>query len=551
METSAAPRTSLYEQGSTSVLIKRKPGRRTDPVWDDVIVDDGIVSCKRCEKIIHHMGKTHVERVRYHMEKKCIKRAKTTLITTSFNPVLSAEAIEAFQQRFALWFYSTGMAFNKISHPSLTAALSLLHPGAVVPSRQQLATSLLDSCYENFKLKIAHEFAETSCTLTTDAWTDVNGKAVINYVAICGKQTFYLESVYTGAVSHGADYLASDIERVIHDYSWLKVAAVVTDNTATNKLVQQLWFEIRRLQAAEGKRALVLPADTRWGTIEQCFSTLLSSEQILFTFVSSRNFLKAKTKEQKAKRRFAYDTVTASDFVEQLRKAVKILEVLSNFQKTFERNITPISDVYQMFLRLPAIYGELEMPITEYGLIVRVIQDRFNFVYGDAHGVAFLLDPRYAGVDMDLDTCQRVKDFIYSWHGAEKEEATSVELVKYHASLTHRSRELKLVEAKKISVREFWLGLRQYPLLQDIALAVFSSACSSAAAERNFSAHKFVHSQVRNRLGEDTVKKLVFLFFNLKNVDEEDLALYDMLEDLSNESDTDKNTNEDSDYEYY
>ncbi|KAG6596103.1 uncharacterized protein IUM83_18617 [Phytophthora cinnamomi] len=485
---------------------KRKVGLRTDPVWDNVIVDEGIVSCKRCEKIIHHMGKTHVERVRYHMEKKCIKHPRNQLIPSCFSPALSAEAIDTFQKGFALWFYSTGMAFNKISHPTLAAALSLLQPGSFVPTRQQLATSLLNSCYEDYRLRMAHELSGQPCTLTTDAWTDMTGKAVLNYVAICGEKTFFLESVYTGAVSHDAAFLASDIERVIHDYSWLTVSAVVTDNTPTNKLVwkslqpkyprtffhgcashvihlavkdlvtklkwlnklesdcrtvvrllkkrQQLWYELRRLQKAEGKSALVLPADTRWGTIEKCFSSMLDSEEILFTFVSSRDFLKAKTKDLKAKRRFAYSTITARDFVKNLEKAVKIVSVLSKFQKAFERNTTPVSDVYDMFLQLPKLFEDIQMPITVYSSIVRVIQDRFKFVYRDAHGVAYLLDPRYAGVDMDADTMQRVQDFISSWHGPDKEEATSIELVKYHASLKHRSRELKLLKDKKITVHE-------------------------------------------------------------------------------------------------
>ncbi|KAG6615117.1 Amino Acid/Auxin Permease (AAAP) Family [Phytophthora cinnamomi] len=305
------------------------------------------------------------------------------------------------------------MAFNKISHPTLAAALSLLQPGSFVPTRQQLATSLLDSCYEDYRLRMAHELSGQPCTLTTDAWTDVTGKAVLNYVAICGEKTFFLESVYTGAVSHDATFLASDIERVIHDYSWLTVSAVVTDNTPTNKLdlvaklkwlnklesdcrtvvrflkkSQQLWYELRRLQKAEGKSALVLPADTRWGTIEKCFSSMLGSEELLFTFVSSWDFLKAKTKDLKAKRRFAYSTITARDFVKNLEKAVKILSVLSNFQKAFKRNTTPVSDAYDMFLQLRKLFEDIQMPFTEYSSIVRVIQDRFNFVYGDAHARA-------------------------------------------------------------------------------------------------------------------------------------------------------------------
>ncbi|KAG3236987.1 hypothetical protein PI124_g18014 [Phytophthora idaei] len=65
-----------------------KKGRRKDPVWDDVIVADDIVSCKTCEKIIYQLGKTHVEHVRDHFKRKCPKRPVLKTITACFPPAL-------------------------------------------------------------------------------------------------------------------------------------------------------------------------------------------------------------------------------------------------------------------------------------------------------------------------------------------------------------------------------------------------------------------------------------------------------------------------------
>ncbi|KAG3006907.1 hypothetical protein PC119_g14788 [Phytophthora cactorum] len=115
----------------------------------------------------------------------------------------------------------------------------------------------------------------------------------------------------------------------------------------------------------EGKPALILPADTRWGAIERYFASVHQSEKILHAFVTSRNFLRGRNKEQKAKRRFAYDTVVAKDFVKQLEKALAILSVLSTFQKAFEKNTKPPSDVYRMFLELPEQYNALSIPISD------------------------------------------------------------------------------------------------------------------------------------------------------------------------------------------
>ncbi|GMF62013.1 unnamed protein product [Phytophthora fragariaefolia] len=47
-----------------------------------------------------------------------------------------------------------------------------------------------------------------------------------------------------------------------------------------------------------------------------------------------------------------------------------------------------------------------------------LIKTRFDFVYGDAHDLAYLLDPRYAGKGMDMLTRTAVEEFL----GAKRSE---------------------------------------------------------------------------------------------------------------------------------
>ncbi|KAG3194285.1 hypothetical protein PC128_g9498 [Phytophthora cactorum] len=539
------PSPSSSTSGSQQPVVDPQPpvrrgGRPQDPIWDEVLVEDGIVSCLKCVKIIHTSGKGHVERVRYHFDKKCSKRLKTPLVTSVFRPAMTPAKVCEFHKLFAMWFYSTGMAFNKAAHHTLAAALRLLTLSDIVPTRQQLAGDLLNVWYDDFRSKMMLKIADRRCTGVTDTWTDINGKAVINYGLVFEDMTVFFESVYSGSDLHDAPYLASDIERVMAKLSFVMVAAVVTDNTATNQLVwsklqqkhptiffhgcishalhltvkdlvqrlpwlgkleencrklvrffkknQQRWYELKQLQHMEGKLALVLPADTRWGTIERCFASVHQSEKILHAFVTLRDFLRGRNKEKKAKRRHTYDTVVAKDFVKQLEKALTSLSVLSAFQKAFEKDTKPPSDVYRMFLELSVQYNALSIPISDHGKIRQILKERFDFIYGDAHGVVYLLDPRYHG---------------QTWMTARKSKTAAKQSV-----------EVTLVHKKKLSVFQNWNGRSQFPLLRDIALTVFSASCSSAAAERNFSAHKFVHSQARNRFQDASVKKLVFMFFN-------------------------------------
>ncbi|KAE8902772.1 hypothetical protein PF010_g874 [Phytophthora fragariae] len=76
------------------------------------------------------------------------------------------------------------------------------------------------------------------------------------------------------------------------------------------------------------------------------------------------------------------------------------------------------------------------------------------------------------------------------------------------------SHKLGLLKKKNIAITDFWGGLTSFPLLQAIANVMFNVVCSSAAAERNFLTHTFVHSTLRNRLTPARVDKLGHMFFN-------------------------------------
>ena len=68
---------------------------------------------------------------------------------------------------------------------------------------------------------------------------------------------------------------------------------------------------------------------------------------------------------------------------------------------------------------------------------------------------------------------------------------------------------------KSKTVLQWWKADgTDWPLLQNLAVHVFSMAASAAASEWNFSTFGFIHSKLRNRLGPEKVKKLVYIKTN-------------------------------------
>jgi hAT family C-terminal dimerisation region len=62
---------------------------------------------------------------------------------------------------------------------------------------------------------------------------------------------------------------------------------------------------------------------------------------------------------------------------------------------------------------------------------------------------------------------------------------------------------------------QYWLSDgSEWSLLQKLAIKLFSLATSSAASECNFSTFGFIHSKMRNSLGPEKVKKLVYIKTN-------------------------------------
>lgn len=149
-------------------------------------------------------------------------------------------------------------------------------------------------------------------------------------------------------------------------------------------------------------------------------------------------------------------------------------------------------------------------------------------MYCDAHGVAYVLDPRYNGDGMDENTTELTEKYISEYTLSEGESSIVIQSrlaeyyqyqgwVRRHSAEKSVQYEILFAEnaAHRMSPLQFWqIRGARWPLLQPLALRIFSLCCTSCESERAFSSLGFIHSKVRNRLGVEKADILAFVKAN-------------------------------------
>ena len=194
------------------------------------------------------------------------------------------------------------------------------------------------------------------------------------------------------------------------------------------------------------------PAETRWGTLIGCFKSLKAADSILNALVSERDFVNKGTAKQKEKCVEIKNILTDPDFVSKLDESIKILEPIEKNIKIFQSDSVPCSDVYQAFLDLEKEMRNLRnVEECKKTYLVKLVKQRFEFMYGDAHGVAYLLDPRYLGDGMDRKLRKEIEDFIFGF--PTKDGTTNEERKKQLAEEYTAFRVEALIEKQQESFR--------------------------------------------------------------------------------------------------
>jgi hypothetical protein len=143
-----------------------------------------------------------------------------------------------------------------------------------------------------------------------------------------------------------------------------------------------------------------------WRTTQGMCLSFLESELHLHAIVTARDFVQG-TAAQNFERLKIREVFTDENFVENLKKALDILEPLDKLIVKYQSDKVPISEVTNDFhALLDAFMKSFEAEIIkrqQLDYLVLLSKRRFQLMYGVAHGLSYMLDPRYLELGLAAD----------------------------------------------------------------------------------------------------------------------------------------------------
>lgn len=265
-----------------------------------------------------------------------------------------------------------------------------------------------------------------------------------------------------------------------------------------------------------------------WGSLGARFRVLSQAEDVIQQIVSEPEFLSASPVNQRATRQAIKDFVMNINWKITLDKAITILTPIELILYKFQDDRAPISEVYfeskHLLTDFDAVFG---LSTVELEYIKKVVTERWQYVLSEAHGLAFLLDPRYIGKSMTREYREQIEELIFNFPetdadmgvNEERKRAISAEYTDYviYAKNQRANRTFKweMLEKGTRSPLQFWMtDADDWPHLKSLALTLFSLAPSSVASEKTLCKSTLLQSSRRNKLGFDDMRRLAFICIN-------------------------------------
>ena len=174
--------------------------------------------------------------------------------------------------------------------------------------------------------------------------------------------------------------------------------------------------ELKEKRSVDKVGNLKKPSATRWGRILRSLESLQKNEPYLSTMFNQHDFInQGSSRADKASRTNLQQNINAETFLTQLKLAITVLTPFCAVIVKFESDAKCVSEVYHTFAKLKNTIDELPafVSVSLRETLHNKLAARWEFMYADSHGIAYILDPRFMGDLMPANEREKIEDFIF------------------------------------------------------------------------------------------------------------------------------------------
>ncbi|CAH0402534.1 unnamed protein product [Chilo suppressalis] len=529
-------------------------------------INDKTIKCRFCEIVYKQK---HVVKMTRHLlvctktpllVKKQLKNDSNEQSCSQTSVTKGKNESSSLTKLFAKALFISGAPMSMVQHPLWRAFYEKLN--FKLPSRKTLATKYLDTLYNEMFKELCDDLKKaTFLHLQCDGWSNIRNQGVINFL-ISKPEMVFVKSLDTEDHRHTSEYLCSEIEKVMKSYGEQKFVVLIGDNARNlqkafqmlqikypsivplgcaahslnllcadamklhvikacidlatdvikcvkrSQVLSALLFKIRKDKNIHGE-TLKLPCKTRWGSYVSALKSVETNKVALQTLAVNEHI--QPSTEIKA-------TILDENFWIMVNQCVNVLKPITESIFQLEGNDYNINKV---FMVLKNIKSKLQFNLAttsvlenaDKELLMTAVENRIAQVIKPIHLAAHLLDPIAVGQELDQNQEIDAMEFINDLANSLNIDCVA-DLAQYKGRGGLWSKQFTWKAAESVDPVMWWRGICGSTALSKIAVRILTAPCTSAATERSFSTHSFIHSVKRNRLTTERAAKISFLVYN-------------------------------------
>ena len=468
------------------------------------------------------------------------------------------------------FIFGLGLPLCLVSAPHFKSLMNTLRPAYKPPSREAISTTVLDSHYDMVYANVLDTInAAESVSLVLDSWTNRRNESVVGFTVTTPKP-FFLKAIFAGENRHTANFYFEAVSNIIQELGRAKVTAVVTDNAAAMRSMWRLvedsfpgivclgcaahtlnlllgdvfelddpkfilktckdvckLFAYSSIADATFQRnrrepgitsGLVQPVKTRWASYLDCLQSVLKNKVALQQSI----LMPAVASQLDGQLR---NSILSEGTFAQIAELLSFLVPIKGLIAVAEADSSSASKMFKSYFEF--LREVRSLTFTWKADLECILDRRGPILSQPVLLLSCVLDPEDQGRSLegfvnnfDREVEKAVELLIPD---LSAREVIFAQLMQYRARAgPFESRVIWTVAERGIlDAISWWKSSSRAPELSSLAIRVLGIPLSSASIERVWSTYDMIHSQTRSRLDNERAAKLVFIYKNLRSMEDE------------------------------